>query len=98
MENLNLNIAPFYPSQKVVAVDAHPQSRIKNGTEYVISHCHYSQSGNPLANGKSFWYVGVEGNDNHWMRPGIFAPIESTFRSITFSEVIKIESPLIGIN
>lgn len=87
-----MNFAPFYVGQKVVAVDAMPTSRIKNGKCYTISTCHYSPSGNPIANGKSFWYVGVVGLDNNWMRPEIFAPLEqSAFPLMTFKEIIKAE-------
>lgn len=87
-----MNYAPFYVGQKVVAVDAIEGSRIKNGQYYVISDCHYSPSGNPIANGQSFWYVGVMGFDNKWLRPGIFAPIEQKkFPLMTFKEINKVE-------
>lgn len=63
---------PFYIGEKVVAVDALPGSLIKNGRPYEISACHYSSN-----NGKMYWYVGVVGVNNNWMRPSIFASMET---------------------
>lgn len=66
------NQAPFYKGQYVIAVDAHPKALIKNGLVYVINSCTYEPSGNPIAEGESFWYVGVIGEDNNHIRPSIF--------------------------
>lgn len=68
-------IGRFYPTQKVVAVDAMQNSTIKNGQIYTVSSYHYSQSSNPLAKGKFFWYIGIVGI-HEWLRPSIFAPLE----------------------
>lgn len=89
--------APFYEGQRVLAVDALPGSSIKNGQQYIVSDCHYSPSNNPIANGKWFWYVGIIGF-HRWLRPGIFAPIEENFQSISLSEILKEETKLIGTN
>ena len=87
-----MNFAPFYIGQRVVAVDAVPNSKIKNGQHYTISDCYYAPSGNPIANGKSYWYVGVVGFDNNCLRPSIFAPLEQKkFPLMKFSEILKKE-------
>jgi hypothetical protein len=91
MENLN-NLAPFFVGQKVVAVDAMPNSTIKNGQTYTITHCYYAPSGNPIAKGGWFWYVGVVGNDNKSLRPTIFAPLqEQKFPLIKLKKIIEKE-------
>lgn len=70
-----MNFAPFYIGQYVVAVDVIPMSIIKNGKIYIISNCYYAPSGNPIANGKSFWYVGIEGFQHNSIRPTIFVSL-----------------------
>ena len=87
-----MNFAPFYVGQKVVAVDAVTNSLIKNGRIYTISSCQYSPSGNPIANGKLFWYIGVSGIDNEWLRPTIFAPlIQKKFPLMAFAQIMEKE-------
>jgi len=86
-EDKRIEERPFYEGQRVVAVDAHPESLFKNGKEYIIRTCHYSE--NP-GTGRWYWYVGtMESHD--WCRPGIFAPIEEGFKAITFTKVIEEE-------
>lgn len=86
-------MAPFYITERVIAVDALPGSKIINGHQYTITCCHYSPSGNPIAHGKSFWYVGVSGIDNNWLRPSIFASLLPDMQEITFEE-IKEKNPV----
>lgn len=82
---------PFYAGQRVIAVDAMPESRIKNGQVYTVSCCHSSI--NP-ANGKGpFIYVGIVGHHD-WIRPGIFAPYEELTASIMTFEQIQEYKPL----
>lgn len=79
--------APFYAGQEVVAVDAVPGSRFKNGQDYVVSACECKI--NP-ANGKGpFWYVGIVGhaNGDAWFRPAIFAPKISAAQFIEYEKV-----------
>lgn len=38
----NINFAPFYVGQRVVAVDAVPGAMFKNGTEYTVSAMKYA--------------------------------------------------------
>ena len=87
-----MNFAPFYIGQYVVAVNAIPTSIIKNGKIYEISNCYYAPSGNPIANGKSFWYVGIEGFSNHSLRHTIFAPlIQKKFPLMTVKQIMEKE-------
>ena len=71
MDSLENITGRFYPTQKVVAVDAMCGSKIKNGEIYTVSSYHYSES----AKGKFFWYIGIVGI-HEWLRPSIFAPLE----------------------
>lgn len=92
-------IAPFYVGQIVVGCHKHYGSRIKNGQRYRIRVVHYSPSGNPISNGKYFWYVGVEEWPEHdWMTPKLFAPIEENFQSISLEKVLEEETPFISAN
>ena len=82
-----MNIAPFYVGQRVIAVDAVEGSAIKNGKKYIISHCHYAE-----CKRKFYWYVGVEGFDNKWLRPTIFAQMqENKISLMSFKEIVKLE-------
>lgn len=84
--------APFNDGQKVVAVDAVPTSRIKNGQIYTVRTCHYS-----YCKGAYYWYVDiVEIHD--WLRPAIFAPLEEKFIAITLEKVLENETELISAN
>lgn len=83
-----MNYAPFYIGQKVVAVDAVSGSVIKNGQHYIVSECYYAPSGNPLANGASFWYVRVSAFPIWSLRPSIFAPIQQMkLPLMTFTQI-----------
>ncbi len=87
-----MNFAPFYIGQKVVAVDAMPNSMFKNGQIYTVNSCTFEESGNPISPaGKKYWYVGVVGSHPH-CRPGIFRPLEEIkFPSMTFEQIKKVE-------
>ncbi len=63
-----VKVQPFYVGEEVVAIDAKKGSIIKNGNIYIISSCQYLQN-----NGRWYWYVGVTGVDNNFLRPTIFA-------------------------
>jgi hypothetical protein len=83
----------FYPGQRIVAVDACDGSMFKNGQEYVVSVYKWRVSSNPIANGRSFWYIGIVGHadGNAWFHPGIFAPLQANFIEIEFSKVRELE-------
>lgn len=87
---MNKNIPPFYVGEPVEAVDTISGSLIKNGNKYVISDCHYSYCDN---GGMFYWYVGVEGFDNKWMRPSIFRSILPPLQTVTFSKIAE-ENPV----
>jgi hypothetical protein len=90
-------IPPFYPGQKIVAVDAVPGAYFKNGTIYTCRTCHWSI--NPVNGLGPFCYIGVYGYDGDWYRAAIFAPIEEAkLPLMTFSEIAKIEKQEILIN
>jgi hypothetical protein len=89
-------LAPFYVRQIVVAVDAHPQSKIKNGQLYTITSVDYCESGNPPT-GKKYWYVGVTGHHNR-LRPSIFAPFNQNFQPVSLKNILELETPLISQN
>lgn len=90
----NINIAPFYAGQKVVGSGAHPGSRILKDHSYIISGCEYKPSINPIANGKRFWYIGIEGHADGavWLSPSLVVPVLGSFVSIEFKEVIEKEN------
>lgn len=91
MEIDKTGFLPFYAGQKVIAVDAYPQSKFKNGEIYIVSSCHLSI--NP-ANGKGpFAYVGIIGHHD-WLRPSIFAPYLELKASIMTFEQIQKYKPL----
>lgn len=96
------NFAPFYVGQKVVAVDAVDGSAFKNGTHYTVSAVEYKLGNktHPIGRVTYYWYVGIEGHANAgaYFRPGIFAPIEEKFESISLSEVLEMETQLISKN
>lgn len=94
----SIEIAPFYVGQKVIAVDAMEGSKIKNGRQYIVNSCEYRESGNPLSQkDKKYWYVGVEGHHNR-LRPGIFAPIEENFISISAEKILEKEIQITSAN
>lgn len=69
---------PFYVGETVVAVDAKPQSEIKNGKMYRVYSCECRI--NPANGLGPFWYVGVESNDyrsHDWLTPKLFASIDT---------------------
>lgn len=80
-------LPPFYVGQEVMADHPYAGSRIKNGQKYIISSCVWRQSSNPIANGKYFWYVGVEGHDNNWMTPKLFRAIIPPMQEINFEKI-----------
>ena len=97
-----VNIAPFYPGQQVVAVDAMIGSYFKNGQDYVVTYCEYKPSGNPIDNpANKYWYVGIEGwaEGKAYYRPSIFRAKETMQASLmTFTEIVAKEELQILIN
>lgn len=95
-----INLAPFFIGQRVVGSDVVlPASRIKKGHPYIIRECHFTPSLNPIANGKSFWYVCIEEwPDHRWLAPRLFTPVQENFQSITLEKCIEVETPLISVN
>ncbi|HEY5391066.1 MAG TPA: hypothetical protein VIJ57_03040 [Hanamia sp.] len=88
----NYNYSPFYIGQKVVGNPTNPKSSIIKGEIYTIRVCHYSPSMNPIANGQSFWYVGIDKWINHdWLSPKLFLPIQENCL-MTFEEIKKVET------
>lgn len=89
------NIAPFYVGQKVVAIDAVTGSSFKNGQSYIVSavECKLGNKNHPIGSVTNYWYIGIVGfaDGGAHFRPGIFAPLTSTFQSISFSKVMETE-------
>lgn len=101
------NLPPFYVGQKVVCINKNPLY-LKYNETYVVKEIKQFPCGCWAID------VGVSRNNSYatycykhdsaildrdcWYTVDEFAPIEQTFQSISFKEVIKIESPLIGIN
>lgn len=103
-------IAPFYIGQKVVAVKDHSRKIFKKGDEFtvlnVLRACkcgvwfvdigiagvsrvgRCSDCGRDIPNGSDAWLIAAS----------MFAPITSTFQSISFIEVVKEESKLVSAN
>lgn len=97
-----INIAPFYVGQKVVAVDAVSGSAFKNGKTYTVASIEYKLGNqhHPIGRVTYYWYVGIVGHADGgaYFRPSIFAPIEEKFRSISLEKVLEKEVPLICSN
>lgn len=97
-----INIASFYAGQKVVAVDAVLGSAFKNGQDYIIAAVEYKlgNRNHPIGRVTYYWYVGIVGfaDGGAYYRPGIFAPIEEKFQSISLEKVLETETPLICSN
>lgn len=89
-----MEILPFYAGQKVIAVDASPQSKFKNGITYIVSDC--VSMINPANGLGPFVYVGIVGHANGgtYFRPSIFAPYEELKASIMTFEQIQECKPL----
>lgn len=114
MENLNLNLPPFYKFQKIIALQSCGKI-VKDSiyTVFNVFQCpkckcwHVQLSELYFPNQVSQYTCNFPRNCYEVLIPSashgggpadLFAPIESTFKSITFAEVIAVESPLIGIN
>lgn len=92
----DINLPPFYIGQKVVGSDSVMlASMIKKGQPYVISSLQYKNCNSAKI---YCWYVGVEGNDNIWMTPRLFTPIDEFFQSITLEKVLENETGFISVN
>lgn len=98
----DINFAPFYAGQKVVAVDAMEGATFKNGQNYVVSKVEYKlgNPSHPIGRVTYYWYVGIVGfsNGGAYYRPTIFAPIEEKFETITLEKVLEQELYLISSN
>lgn len=83
--------APFYAGQEVVAVNAHPKSKFKNGQEYIVATIEYKI--NPANGTGPYWYIGLVGHNNGeaWYNPRIFAPKQKV-------EFVKFETIEMSIN
>jgi len=97
-----INIAPFYAGQKVVAVDAVSGSRFKNGQIYTVSAVEYKlgNQNHPIGRVTYYWYVGIVGfaDGGAYYRPAIFAPIEEKFQPISLEKVLETETPFVCSN
>lgn len=109
MEN-KTDFPPFYVGQKVVAIKDHSQGAFRKGETFVVievircpCNCKYWV----IDIGK-IWTESefsrcricehrIKGFLSYY-NASCFAPIESQFHSITFEQVVEIESPLIGVN
>lgn len=84
------NYAPFYAGQEVVAVNAAPGSKFKNGQDYIVAAIEYKI--NPANGTGPYWYIGIVGYNNGeaWYNPAIFAPKQTVqfvkFETIEMSE------------
>lgn len=100
-----LNLPPFYVGQRIVAIVE--KKFLVKGKIYVVIGLHKYKCGCWVVEVERIdgyeTYCGICSTENDlkkgvWHDVEFFVPLEQTFRSITFEEVIKIESPLIGIN
>lgn len=103
MERTELNIAPFFVGQKVVAVAAPPTSRFKNKQEYEVSAMEYRYGNphHPVGRVTKYWYVGIVGwaNGKACYAPHMFAPVkQQEYPAMTFSEIVKMETEEILLN
>lgn len=106
----NLNLPPFYVGQKVVSLVSKDggYNSLNKGEVYTVlaiergcEHCKWvidigKKQSRGFTECRECGFV-INGLV-HWANAAFFAPIESTFQSITFQEVAEIESKLISIN
>lgn len=102
------NLPPFYVGQKVVALKT--MKFILKDNTYTVANCFQCKKCKEWhvllsefiekSNAHYTCYCGdtFDNLQNAGAGAKRFAPIEEKFQSISFKEVIKIESPLIGIN
>lgn len=103
MERAELNIAPFFAGQKVVAVAAQPTSAFKNGQEYTVSAMEYRYGNphHPVGRITKYWYVGIVGfaDGKAYYAPYIFAPVkQKEYPAMTFTEILEKETEEILFN
>lgn len=99
-----INLPPFYPSQKVVAMVSH--HGITKDSQYTVYRiykgcncCWWVDVGVTYLGGTICNTCKVQSNDStEWFGHKLFAPIESTFQSISFEKVIEKEKQMIGVN
>lgn len=100
----DLNLPPFYVGQRVVAIKDHSQGRYKKGEEFIVLNikigcCSKWVIDIGIRSGilTKMCYVcsSIRIQDNHYGAIA-FAPIESTFQTISYSKVI--EEELVGVN
>jgi hypothetical protein len=99
-DNYEDGLGVFHPGQQVIAINAPDGSKFKRDHQYVVADYVWKASSNPIAHGKHFWYIGIVGHADGmpYFHPGMFAPLQSQFMEISFSEAIKIEKKLTSIN
>lgn len=106
----NLNLPPFYPGQKVVALESAPSGIIKKGDIFTVHSCmnfgcscgwHVFLNEFPRY---SDCYYSCKHKDHHdtpKFGGGFayrFAPLEEKFEHISLSKVIEIETCLVSEN
>lgn len=104
----NLNLPPFYVGQRVVYLTGnhmvkgsiHPVKAIVQMSCgcWLIDVGVSVDNANGYRCSKDGGIFMKQNTESSFFDATSFAPIEEQFRSITFEEVISIESPLIGIN
>jgi len=102
------NLPPFYVGQKVVALQdcicpVNGYVFFKKGQEFTVKELHLCcmwkvDVGVLLDRARECPHCNEVSYKVTWFEPTYFAPIETTFQSITLSEVIEIETPLICSN
>ncbi len=110
MDEIKLNLPPFYKGQKVVSLVTHPNpTGAKKGNTYTVYECFKCSCGHwmvqiveftddihaPFSCNKCYKDV-IKDTIIGGSQASDYAPIETRF--ISFAEVIEIESPLTGAN
>lgn len=102
------SISPFYVGQEVVCVKDYSTGIVKKGCKYLVymvrigCSCGYWVVDVGITNGKMFSHCPYcwerEYAPNALIAASLFAPITSTFQSITLEKVLEEETKLIGVN
>lgn len=109
-----INLPPFYPTQKVVCVDTsteinvtHPVGNVlKRGQEYIVLDVKFQcckwvvDIGIPSIAAKVYCSCGNKypSSKERWFRADRFRPIQENFQEISYSEVVKEEKRLVSAN
>lgn len=109
MENSNVSMPPFYVGQKVVRVAEPQDSVIKKGDTFIVKDIKWCCDGYGwrIDIGVTKLEILSQFRCNSCKKPythtcaylaKYFAPIEENFQSISYSEVLEKERPLVSAN